>query len=42
MFYQIALGTPEKLDLHDVQCEFCVPELITRINLMKITSTVNI
>lgn len=24
---------PEKLDLHDVQCEFCIPELI--INLVE-------
>lgn len=35
MFYQIALGMPEKLDLYDKQCEFCFPELITRINLKK-------
>lgn len=26
---------PKKLDLHDVQCEFCIPELISGINLVE-------
>ena len=31
---------PEKLDLHDVQYEFCIPELI--INLVEKKGKVNI